>query len=290
MREVRISDIPATFYVGPVGVLVVAEHPRLAELEARRVREDSGGAIAALPVVLAPGLQEPQGRIDGVLALRDDGAIREYLRGRRALDNDEVDQVAGWLRNRRAPVPAIRPKEGRHRLKGKEVIEGSGRLPPFGPSASPVTGLRVELIPPGPPPRPGLARLAWRAVGWVGWRVAFLPELALLVTGATSEPRSVWAWVLLAVLGLRFFALYGPPQGWKRRVLVGVGALEVLFGIAVIATNAFLSTRPTLKFDEVLWMVVIFLLVPGIISLLRAQGFSPKWQGIPWRPLRSRVR
>jgi hypothetical protein len=73
-------------------------------------------------------------------------------------------------------------------------------------------------------------------------------------------------------------------------VLVGVGALEVLFGIAVIATNAFLSTQPTLKFDEVLWMVVVFLLLPGIISLLRAQGFSPKRQGIPWRPLRSRVR
>jgi hypothetical protein len=67
-----------------------------------------------------------------------------------------------------------------------------------------------------------------------------------------------------------------------------VGALEVLFGIGIIADNAFLSRRPGLKFDEVL-LAALFL-APGILSLLRGQGFSPKWR-VPWaQPSRSRVR
>jgi len=95
----------------------------LAEAQARRVWEDSGRTIPALPVVLKPELKEPQGRVDGMLALRDERAIMDYLRGNRLLDNDEVDLVAAWLRNRNLPVPPIRPKEGRYRLRGEEVTE-----------------------------------------------------------------------------------------------------------------------------------------------------------------------
>lgn len=151
MRTVRLKDIPAAFYVGPVGVLAVAEHPLIAETEAKRVWEDSGGAISAVPVVRAPALNAPEGRVQGVLALRDEAAIRRYLLGKHVLDEDEVVQVAGWLGNRQAPVPQIRDKAGRYRLQGEALAEARLEAPPvFG----------VELVPPGPPPNPLMLRLA----------------------------------------------------------------------------------------------------------------------------------
>lgn len=151
MRTVRLEGIPAVFYVGPVGVLAVAEYRFIAETEAKRVWEDSGGTISALPVVLDPRLKEPQGRVGGVLALRDEAAIRQYLRGKHLLDEDEVVQIAGWLGNRQAPVPQIRDKAGRYRFQGEVLAEARLEAPPaFG----------VELVPPGPPPNPLMLRLA----------------------------------------------------------------------------------------------------------------------------------
>ena len=255
MRQVKAKDIPATFYVGPVGVLAVAEHPFIAQTEARRVWEDSGGAISALPVVLDSRLKEPQGRVGGVLALRDEGAIQDYLRGKRLLDNDEVDLVAGWLGNRQAPVPPIREKKGRYRLKGEEVTEGRTKAP---------TAFVVELVPPSAPPAPsrvddplsGRAAPVHRVVAvakGLSWRAAFLPELAVFALLALESP---WAWFLVAGLSLRLFALFGDdPLGWKRRVLLGVGALEL-----ALAWLAWEVGR-----GEVHWMI----LVPGLLSLFR---------------------
>lgn len=294
MRRVALDKIPATFYVGPVGVLAVAEHRLIAETEAKRVWEDSGGAISALPVVLDPRLKEPQGRVGGVLALRDEGAIQDYLRGGRLLDDDEVDPVAGWLQNRQAPVPSIRDKKGRYHLKGEEVTEGRTKAPP---------AFVVELVPPGAPPRRNpLAVLGvslWRTVGW---RLAFLPELAMFVllaleksgVGAAGGRReaslaeSLLLWFLVGGLLLRFWALFGNDDllGWKRRVLLTVGVLELAFVWTAVPD---LGRHPGKLLSMWYWMVV---LVPGLLSLFR--GIWLFWSDRkPFRvyfPSRSRVR
>lgn len=292
MRRVVLDKIPATFYVGPVGVLVVAEHCLIAETEAKRVWEDSGGAISALPVVLAPRLKEPQGRVGGVLALRDEGAIRDYLRGERLLDDDEVDPVAGWLQNRQAPVPSIRNKKGRYHLKGEEVTEGRTKAPP---------AFVVELVPPGAPPRRNplvvLGVSLWRTVGW---RLAFLPELAMFVllalesgVGAAGGRReaslaeSLLLWFLVGGLLLRFWALFGNDDllGWKRRVLLTVGVLELAFVWTAVPD---LGRHPEKLLSMWYWMVVL----PGLLSLFR--GIWLFWSNRkPFRvyfPSRRRVR
>ncbi|GIW31512.1 MAG: hypothetical protein KatS3mg071_1686 [Meiothermus sp.] len=249
LRRVALEGIPATFYVGPVGVLAVAEHPLVAETEARRVREDSQGAIPAIPVVRAPGLKEPQGRVEGVLALRDEAAILDYLRGKPWLDETEVDQVAGWLYNRTAAPPVIQPKEGRYRLKGAEVAEGRTPAPP---------AFTVELVPPGPPPKPSPGQGAWRAV--------FLPELVMLLWLVLQRPgpESVWLLLLIGGLLLRFLALYGEPQGWKRWTLLGVGALEL--SLVWYALDGLKGLEPGRLLAEWHWTAI---LLPGLVSFFR---------------------
>jgi hypothetical protein len=278
MRQVTLERVPATFYVGPAGVLVVAEFPLIAETEARRVWEGSGRAISALPVVLNPKLKEPQGRVDGVLALRDEGAIKDYLRGKRLLDNDEVDLVAGWLQNRTCPAPSIRPKGGRYRLREEEVTEGRTKAPP---------AFVVELVPPGAPPRPHLGQVAWRALGW---RVVFLPELAMFVLPALDKrgAESLLLWLLVGGLLLRFWASFGNDDllGWKRRVLLAAGVLELAF---VWTAMSDVAAHPGKLLSMWYWVVI---LVPGLISLFR--GIWLFWSGRkPFRvyfPPRSRVR
>ena len=278
MRRVTLERVPATFYVGPAGVLVVAEFPLIAETEARRVWEGSGRAISALPVVLNPKLKEPQGRVDGVLALRDEGAIKDYLRGKRLLDNDEVDLVAGWLQNRTCPAPSIRPKGGRYRLREEEVTEGRTKAPP---------AFVVELVPPGAPPRPHLGQVAWRALGW---RVVFLPELAMFVLPALDKrgAESLLLWLLVGGLLLRFWASFGNDDllGWKRRVLLAAGVLELAF---VWTAMSDVAAHPGKLLSMWYWVVI---LVPGLISLFR--GIWLFWSGRkPFRvyfPPRSRVR
>lgn len=279
MRRVSLENIPATFYVGPVGVLVVAEHALIATTEAKRVWEDSGGAISALPVVLDPRLKEPQGRVEGVLAVRDEGAIRDYLKGKPVLDDDEVDPVAGWLQNRQAPVPSIRDKKGRYRLKGERVVEGKTEAPP---------AFVVERVPPGERPRSSRAvQLLKRAF----WRALFVPEMALFFFLALNSPvreRPLFS-VVLVVLFLRFLVLFGNDElGWKRKVLVGVGGLELVFSLLpLFMERAFFNPK---ALSEHLWLALI--LIPGILSLLRAAWLS--WpHGRPFRAsalFRSRVR
>lgn len=265
MKRVQHTDIPATFYVGPAGVVAAAEFSLIAEREARRVFEDSGGAIAALPVVLAPNLKEPQGRVDGVMALRDEGAIRDYLRGGHQLDNDEVEQVAGWLRNRASPVPVIRDKKGRYHLKGEEVTEGRTKAPP---------AFVVELVPPSAPPAPSRAVAVAKGLSW---RAAFLPELAMFAHLALESP---WAWFLVAGLALRLFALFGDdPLRWKRWVLLVMGALELSFVWVAVGDEVHrLAKAGSAHAGELLsmgfWLVI---LVPGLLSLFR--GIWLFWLG-----------
>jgi len=173
VRRVEPVDLLSTYYVGPAGVLVVAEFPLIARREAQRVWEGSGGAIPAVPAVLDPRLKEPQGRVDGVLALRDEGAIRDYLRGGHGLDEDEVDQVAGWLKNRRLPVPTLRDKRDRYRLRGDAVKEGRTNAPRV---STPIVGERSRgRLKPGAPGGGG---------GW--WRI--FATRAVAVARVSSEP------------------------------------------------------------------------------------------------------
>jgi len=256
MRRVTLERVPATFYVGPAGVLVVAEFPLIAETEARRVWEGSGRAISALPVVLNPELREPQGRVDGVLALRDEGAIKDYLRGKRLLDNDEVDLVAGWLQNRTCPAPSIRPKGGRYRLREEEVTEGRTKAPP---------AFVVELVPPGPPPKPHLLTAALRALSW---RALFLPEMIVFAATGLSKPGTVDAAsiVFVGVLVLRFIALFGSFSVWKFWTLLVLGALELL-----VVWPAVHAQARKLDVEKLLsaWYLML-ILVPGLISFFRA--------------------
>lgn len=278
LRRVALEGIPATFYVGPAGVLAVAEHPLIAEAEARRVWEGSSGALSAIPAVLDPRLKEPEGRVGGVMALRDEGAVQDYLRGGRLLDDDEVDMVAGWLRNRSCPVPSIRPKGGRYRLREEEVTEGRTKAPP---------AFVVELVPPGAPPRPHLGQVAWRTLGW---RVVFLPELAMFVLLALDKrgAESLLLWLLVGGLLLRFWASFGNDDllGWKRRVLLAAGVLELAF---VWTAMSDVAAHPGKLLSMWYWVVI---LVPGLISLFR--GIWLFWSGRkPFRvyfPPRSRVR
>ena len=260
MRRVVLEDIPAVFYVGPVGVLVVAEHARIAEAEAKRVLEDSAGRLPVLPVVRAPQLREAQGRVEGVLALRDEAAIKAYLGGRQVLDADEVDQVAGWLYKRHSPPPAISPKEGRYRLKGEEVVGGREKAPP---------AYRVEQVPPSRPPvrLRGLLRLA------------FLPQLALL-------PTLIEGWAALAVLGVllvRLWASFGPDALCvKSRILLLVGGLELL-----LAGWMVYSAREA-------WTVafsLVLLGLPGAASWLRVYwlGKTKAREELEWEATRVRI-
>lgn len=256
MRRVALEDVPATFYVGPVGVLVVSEFTLTAETEAKRVLEDSKGAIPAIPVVRAPGLKAPQGRMEGMLALRDEEAIRDYLRGKRLLDDDEVDMVAGWLANRQAPVPVIRDKRGSYSLKGEEVTEGWVKAP---------SAFVVELVPPGPPPKRHLLTVALRALSW---RALFLPEMVIFAAMGLSRPGSVDAALLVFVgaLVLRFIALFGSFSVWKFWMLLVMGALELL-----VAWPAVHAQARKLDVEKLLsaWYLML-ILVPGLISFFRA--------------------
>ncbi|MER3490579.1 MAG: hypothetical protein C4328_11990 [Meiothermus sp.] len=269
VRRVKLAVLLATFYVGPAGVLVVAEFPLIARTEAQRVWEGSGGAIPAVPAVLDPRLKEPQGRVDGVLALRDEGAIRDYLRGGHGLDEDEVDQVAGWLKNRHLPVPTLRDKRGRYRLRGDAVTEGRTKSPP---------AFVVELVPPSAPPAPSphfvRRKYAARAVAVakrLSWRVVFLPELALFALGAARHPG---LWLVVGVLYLRFVASFGDDDlRWKRWVLGVVGGMEVGFSLmGVFGDAAFAARRGDWWF--MLIMGLVFLLA-GLASLFR--GFWLGW-------------
>lgn len=256
LRRVALEDVPATFYVGPVGVLAVSEFTLIAETEAKRVLEDSKGAIPAIPVVRAPGLKAPQGRMEGVLALRDEAAIRDYLRGKRLLDDDEVEQVAGWLANRQAPVPVIRDKRGSYTLKGKEETEGITKAP---------SAYVVELVPPGPPPKPHILTAALRALSW---RALFLPEMVAFAATGLSKPGTVDAAsiVFVGVLVLRFIALFGSFSVWKFWTLLVVGALELL----VVWPAVHVQARK-LDVEKLLsaWYLML-ILVPGLISFFRA--------------------
>lgn len=271
MRRITLGEGSVNFYVGPAGVLVVAEFPLLAEAQARRLWEDSGRTIPALPVVLKPDLKDPQGRVDGMLALRDEGAIMDYLRGNRLLDNDEVDLVAAWLRNRNLPVPPIRPKEGRYRLRGEEVTERRTKVSP---------AFVAKLVPPGAPPKPHLAQLAWRALGW---RVVFLPELAMFLLLALDKRgvESLLPWSLVAALLLRFRASFGGnPLGWKRLTLLTVGGVELAAVLVVISSAA---AHPGMPASMWYWLATI--LVPGLISFLRGAWL---FLGAPRKPFRLR--
>jgi len=271
MRRVVLNDTPAIFYVGPAGVLVVAEFPLIADTEARRVWEDSGRAISALPVVLNPNLKEPQGRVNGVLALRDEGAIKEYLGGKYALDNNEVNQVAGWLYNRQAPPPVISPKKGRYRLKGGEVIGGHEKAPP---------AFVVELVPPGALPRPHFGQVAWRALGW---RVVFLPEMVMFAGAGFFQPGGVGAAYIafMGALVLRFMALFGSFSPWKFWTLLAVGGLEL-----------FLAWEMAKGQKQAFGAFLVLILATGLASFFR--GIWLFWSSSkPFRmysPLRSRVR
>ncbi len=119
VRRVVLDDTPATFYVwGQRGVLVAAEFPLSLIPRPSGSGKTQGGRSPPLPAVLNPNLKEPQGRVGSVLALRDEGAIKEYLAGKALCwTTDEVKEVAGWLRNRTPGAPI--------RLKG-------GRVPPAG--------------------------------------------------------------------------------------------------------------------------------------------------------------
>ena len=271
VRRVVLDDTPAIFYVGPAGVLVAAEFPLIADTEARRVWEDSGRAISALPVVLNPNLKEPQGRVDGVLALRDEAAIKAYLRGKRLLDDDEVKEVAGWLRNRTSPVPSIRPKGGRYRLKGGEVIGGREKAPP---------AFVVELVPPGALPRPHFGQVAWRALGW---RLVFLLEVVMFAGAGFSQPGGVDAayMAFMGALVLRFMALFGGFSLWKFWTLLVVGGLEL-----------FLAWEMAKGQKQAFDAFPVLILATGLVSFLR--GIWLLWSSSkPFRmyfPLRSRVR
>lgn len=271
VRRVVLDDTPATFYVGPAGVLVVAEFPLIADTEAKRVWEDSGRAISALPVVLNPNLKEPQGRVGSVLALRDEGAIKEYLRGKRLLDDDEVKEVAGWLRNRTSPVPSIRPKGGRYRLRGEEVIGGREKAPP---------AFVVELVPPGAPPRPHFGQVVWRALGW---RLVFLLEMVMFAGAGFSQPGGVGAAYIafMGALVLRFMALFGSFSPWKFWTLLAVGGLEL-----------FLAWEMAKGPKQAFFAFLMLILATGLASFFR--GIWLFWSSSkPFRmyfPLRSRVR
>ena len=252
VHRVRLDDVPATFYVGPAGVLVVADFPLIAQTEAKKIWEDSGGTIAAVPAVLDPRLKEAQGHTTGgVLALRDEGAIRDYLRGGYGLDEDEVDRVAGWLQNRLSPVPILRDKKGRYRLRGDEVTEGRTKAPP---------AFLVELVPPSAPP--ALSRMA----RGLSWRVAFLPELVMFAVGEVVQPVK---WVVTGVLLLRFWATFGDLPLWKGWLLLVVGGLELAFVWDVLGENlqSLLQENLVRAGMFLLWYSII--LIPGLLSLFR---------------------
>jgi hypothetical protein len=221
-------------------------------------------------VVLNPNLKEPQGRVGGVLALRDEAAIKAYLRGKRLLDDDEVNQVAGWLYNRQAPPPVISPKKGRYRLRGEEVIGGREKAPP---------AFVVELVPPGALPRPHFGQVAWRALGW---RVVFLPEMAVFAGAGFFQPGGVGAayMAFMGALVLRFMALFGSFSLWKFWTLLAVGGLEL-----------FLAWEMAKGQKQAFDAFLVLILATGLASFLR--GIWLFWSSKPFRtrfPFRSRVR
>lgn len=101
IRLVRLQDVPATFYVGPAGIVVASELPEVAEIEAGKVWEQSGGKLAPIPAVLGDG---PGSDLQ---SFTDEATIKDYLYARQILSDQEVQMVASWLRNRTAPVPEI---------------------------------------------------------------------------------------------------------------------------------------------------------------------------------------
>lgn len=123
VRRVRLKDVPATFYVGPAGVLVVSEFYLVADTEARKVWENSGGRLPVLPAVIG------QGMAGSVRVFKDEEELKAYLRGGEKLDSREVRAVAGWLRNQSLPLPEIQEKEGRYHLGADEVIGAKEEIP-----------------------------------------------------------------------------------------------------------------------------------------------------------------
>jgi hypothetical protein len=87
--------------VGPAGIVVASELPEVAEIEAGKVWEQSGGKLSAIPAVLG---DRPASDLQ---TFKDEAAIKNYLYARQILNDQEIQMVAGWLRNRIAPVPVI---------------------------------------------------------------------------------------------------------------------------------------------------------------------------------------
>jgi hypothetical protein len=123
VRRVRLENIPATFYVGPAGVLVASEFYLVADTEARKVWEKSGGRLPVLPAVIR---KEGAG---SVRVFKDEEELKAYLRGGEKLDSQEVRAVAGWLTNQSLPLPEIQEKEGRYHLHADEVIGAKEEIP-----------------------------------------------------------------------------------------------------------------------------------------------------------------
>jgi hypothetical protein len=101
IRVVRLQDVPATFYVGPAGIVVASALPEVAEIEAGKVWQQSQDKLSVIPAVLGDGTS------GDFQSFTDEAAIKDYLYARQVLSDQEIQMVAGWLGNRIAPVPEI---------------------------------------------------------------------------------------------------------------------------------------------------------------------------------------